>query len=139
MCLGDVIMLVFLGGCGISDWKSCYIPVWLLTLYSVVTVVLAIGWRQENLGSMAAGLALGILFFLGSKATNEEIGYGDSWIITILGLYLGIKKLLWALFLSSMVAGVFSLIILMKNNWKRGQAIPFIPFLFLAYVGVMFL
>ena len=35
------------------------------------------------------GVLIGIVFWLISKYSNETIGYGDSWIISLMGIYLG--------------------------------------------------
>ena len=100
MCvLADGVMLGFLTYCGILDWKTREIPMWLLTLYSGVSVGLTFLLREERLGSIIVGFGIGVIFLLVSKMTKEAVGYGDSWIITILGVYLGGQRLIWILFL----------------------------------------
>ena len=84
------------------------------------------------------GIGIGILFFIVSKVTKEAIGYGDSWLILLLGLYLGASKVLQLLFAASLGAAVVSLFYLWKYHWKRNATLPFVPFLVLAYLGVMF-
>ena len=140
MCiLADGIMLGFLVCCGILDWKSKELPVWLLVLYSGVSVSLTLLCREESWESVAAGLGLGAVFFLISKVTKEAVGYGDSWLILLLGARLGIEKVLWLLFVASL-GGVFvSLLYLWMHRWNRNATLPFVPFLTLAYLGVMFL
>ncbi|MBQ8804129.1 MAG: prepilin peptidase [Tyzzerella sp.] len=140
MCiLANGIMLGYLGICGYSDWKSKEIPTFTMILFSISTVLLTIACSKGNIGLIAAGGVVGILFFGISKLTKEAIGYGDSWVITLLGIYLGGVKLLWVLFLASLGASLFSLFYLWKYHWKKSRTIPFVPFLFIAYLGVMLL
>lgn len=138
MCvLADGVMLGFLTYCGILDWKTREIPMWLLTLYSGVSVGLTFLLREERLGSIIVGFGIGVIFLLVSKMTKEAVGYGDSWIITILGVYLGGQRLIWTLFLSSFFAGLVALFLLWKNKWKGGSSLPFVPFLAVSFLAVV--
>ena len=138
MCvLADGVMLGFLTYCGILDWKTREIPMWLLTLYSGVSVGLTFLLREERLGSIIVGFGVGVIFLLISKMTKEAVGYGDSWIITILGVYLGGQRLIWTLFLSSFFAGLVALFLLWKNKWKGGSSLPFVPFLAASFLVVV--
>lgn len=85
------------------------------------------------------GAGIGILFFFISKYTREAIGYGDSWIILLLGIYLGLWDLLWLLSIAFTVTGVLAVFLLAFRKCSRKITIPFVPFLTLAYVGVMYL
>lgn len=38
---------------------------------------------------MAGGALMGAIFWLISKYTNQAIGYGDSWLLGNMGIYLG--------------------------------------------------
>ena len=135
--LADGVMLGFLVYCGILDWKSREIPVWILTLYSAVSVVLTLVCREETWSSVAVGLCLGLIFLAISKLTKEAIGYADSWLITILGVYLGGQGLTWTLFLASFAAGILALVLLWKNKWKREGGLPFVPFLAVSFLVVV--
>lgn len=50
-----------------------------------------------------------MVFLLISKCTRESIGYGDSWLILLLGIQLGYLKAISVLFAASLLAGVASL------------------------------
>lgn len=136
--LADGIMLGFLGLCAYSDFKSKEIPWFTMVLFSISTVLLTLE-NGVNLGLIVGGGIIGVLFFVISKVTKEAIGYGDSWVITLLGIYLGGVKLLWLLFIASLGASAFSLFYLWKHNWKKSSSIPFVPFLVVGYLGVLFL
>ena len=140
MCtLGDVVTLLFLLACSVADWRSQSLPIWLLGLYSMSVPMIILFYPRETWESMLLGALIGILFFGISKMTKEAIGYGDSWLILILGIYMGWKKLLYLLFLASFGAGIVSLIQLSRKRWNREDSLPFVPFLAAAYIGVMWL
>lgn len=85
------------------------------------------------------GAGVGILFFVVSKFTKEAIGYADSWMILLLGIYLGLWDILWLLSISLIISGIVAVILLIKFKYSRKIAFPFIPFLAIAYIGVMWL
>ena len=139
MCeLKDVIILGHVSICAVSDWKTRDISVFTLVLFHISALLLAIG-GDESIWSVLGGVAIGLVFLLVSKLTKEAIGYGDSWVILILGTYLGWKKLIYLLFIASFLAALCSLFYMWKHNWKRDATLPFVPFLAVAYLGVMFL
>lgn len=131
--LTDFIMLGFTLGVSIYDWKQRLIPVKFLWTYSAVAVLCA--WSDVRIG----GLLIGILFWLVSKITKEAIGYGDSWVITLLGMYLGGRDLIRLLFTASFLAAIVSLIWMWKQGWKREGSLPFVPFLTIGLMEVIFL
>lgn len=140
MCgLGDVFVLIILAICDFRDLKKREIPISLLIIMSIGVLVIAFCCDAEPVWSRCSGAFIGILFFIISKCTKEAVGYGDSWLILILGVHLGLFKAVQLLFVASLAAGVCSLFFLWKHHWKRSATIPFVPFLLIAYIGVMFI
>ena len=131
--LTNLVMIGFAVGASICDWKRRTIPVKLLCIYSVAAVICSLSNIEGS------GLLIGLLFFAVSKITKEAIGYGDSWIISILGLYLGGKRLIRLLFTASFLAGLVSLFWMWKRGWKRDGSLPFVPFLTIGLLEVIFL
>lgn len=140
MCkIEDLLVWFMLLLCGIRDWRKREIPTLWLIIMSVVIGILLLCFGRNMLISRVTGGLLGVLLFLISKWTKEAIGYGDSWLILLLGVYLGGFKTLQLLFFASVIAGVFALIYLWKRKWKKNITIPFVPFMTVAYLGVVFL
>ena len=110
------------------------IPVDILVMASIAALVYQGITRQADLWMAAGGAGVGILFLLVSKVTREGFGYGDSWAILALGIYLG----LWGV--RDVLAGTFcllaaaSLICLTAKKMSRKHTIPFIPFLAAGYL-----
>lgn len=139
MCrIADWMVCILLGVAGVIDWRKREIPMWLLTLMSVIILSFAICCKDVNLWYRLAGVAFGAVFFLISKVTKEAVGYGDSWVMLLLGAHLGIFQALQLLFSASLLAAGFALFYLWKHKGKGEATLPFISFLAIAYIGVMF-
>ncbi len=131
------LLFVMLGAAGVMDAKKREIPLWLLVMMSAAVGVYTLcSWNME-MGYRLAGAGLGILFLVVSKVTREAIGYGDSWVILLLGIQLGIMQALQILFAASLLAAVFAVFYLWKKNWNRNVTLPFLSFLAISYIGVI--
>lgn len=133
--ISDLLMFLFLLICSFRDIRTKTIPTVLLVGASCVTVIFCLS--RQNIGSAVIGIAVGVFFCCISRYTDEAIGYGDSWLLMILGGYLGGMKILELSVLAFLFAGSFSLAGVVWRKWKRTERIPFVPFMAAAYVGVM--
>lgn len=86
--------------------------------------------------SYLAGLVIGLLFIVISKATREGLGYGDSWLLCILGGYLGIWNMLELLVMTWMLTAVAAGIILVRAQFKKRTSLPMVPFITIGYMTV---
>ncbi len=111
----------------------------LLFLLSGAAFVIAGGFCGRNIHPvfLAAGGAVGIIFLLISRFTEESFGYGDSILILITGGFLGFWNILTLLTAAFLMASMFSAFMLIKKKFSRKSAFPFVPFLFAAYTGGM--
>ena len=138
MCkIEDFIILVFLVLCSISDLRSKKISTVLLQVMSFVVVVFALKCGKQTVLDVAGGILIGILFFLVSKYTKEAIGYGDSWLMSLLGIYLGGIHLLEVVVAAFFLACMVSLVGIVWKHWKKTVTLPFVPFLTIAYLVVI--
>lgn len=132
-------LLIFLFGCACMDLKTRSLPVWVLTLASVSIGIFRICNWENRTFLWLGGAGVGIMFFIISKYTGEAIGYGDSWMILLLGVYLGLWNVLWLLSIAFVLSGMVSVLVLGKNKYSHKASFPFIPFLAVSYMGVMYL
>ncbi|MCI9441687.1 MAG: hypothetical protein HFH15_10740 [Ruminococcus sp.] len=121
----------------VLDIKTQRLPDRLLAAGVVVALLqLFLGISPSIILSLA-GAAVGMAFLGISKVTGEAFGYGDSIVILILGLSLGLWNLLALLMLSFLLAAGCSTVLLAKFNFQRKTTFPFIPFLVASYVLVL--
>lgn len=145
--IGAIILLTV---CGIFDLKWKKIPVWAFVAGGVWAIICfflrcfgegdfaqSVVWQE--IGGAAAAVLPGVIFLILSFLTEKKVGYGDGLLLIILGLMEGMKAVAFTccmgLFLQSLVA-VF-LVIFKKAN--KQTEIPFVPFLFLARIILVFL
>lgn len=88
----------------------------------------------RNLGSLLLAFIPGILLLLFSKITKEMIGYGDGFVLLVMGCYLSWRRVTSILFLAFGTAGIAALILLLFFKKKGNYRMPFVPFLFLAFL-----
>ena len=83
------------------------------------------------------GASIGCFFLFLSKVTREGIGYGDSWGILVLGLYMGMWNLLGVLLGALSLLLITAMVLLATGRFKRNASLPFYPFLTGGYVLVL--
>lgn len=134
----NLIMTSLLGVAAFTDIKKKVVSIYLLIGITFAAILAAV-FLERDPKEVLYGVGIGILFFLISKCTREQVGYGDSWLILALGIYTGGSMLMEILAAAGFGAALFSLIFCALHTWNRKYAIPFIPFLSAAYIGVVLL
>ena len=125
---------LFLGTMSIFDIKTKRIPDLSLILGLVASILVRIAFKGQTFSSYIAAALVGIVFIFISYFTEEKIGYGDSFIILSIGILVGLKNLLFILFTSFVMASLYGMIVLVCNNFKKDLNMPFIPFIFAAFI-----
>lgn len=133
------LVAVLLLGIAYRDFRTKQISCLSLVLMAALVLVLRMVFVDDTIWSTLGGAAVGISFFFVSKYSRESVGYGDSWLILLLGIFLGGKIVVEVLFVASFLAALFSIGYGLVRGWNRKNTIPFIPFLAVAYVGVVLL
>ena len=123
-----IVLLVSLFLCAWIDWKTERVSVPLLLLGGMAAVLLHLFAQEESVFYLMTGMSVGIALLLYSLVTHESIGYGDGC------LFLGIWENLVLLLLASVLAGIGSAVLLFFRKKKKKERIPFVPFVFTAYV-----
>ena len=100
LVISRIICMGMLAGLSVTDLKSRRISGSVLILGSVLAAVHLALTGREHLWAAMGGIAVGLLFVLVSRVTGEQLGYGDSWLLCILGVYLGVWNLLEVLCIS---------------------------------------
>lgn len=138
MCeISDGIVLAFLIIASLFDWRTKMLPNYLLVCMSVLVVFLRVVAVSDGWLLTLGGVGIGLIFWFISRGTKEAIGYGDSWMIVLLGVYLGGVRLSELLMVAFFTAGLFTLGILIRRKCREGVSIPLVPFLAIGFVGVM--
>ncbi len=133
--MGLLLLFIF----SYIDIRLRKVPVRLLIFSNMAAFAHHLIFRDINLWVLTGGILVGALFLFVSKATNEEVGYGDSWGILILGTYMGIWGLLEVLSIAFLFLGAAAGIVLCNKRMSRKCALPFFPFLTGGYIVTLML
>ncbi|MCX7921614.1 MAG: prepilin peptidase [Clostridia bacterium] len=108
-----------------------------ITVYNVFNPVEIYGdrmWWNPLVGLFTGSGFLLLIAVIGYKVykSDEAMGMGDVKIFAPIGLFLGWKMTIVALFLSVVIAGVISLFLIVTKVKDRRSTIPFGPFIVIA-------
>ena len=103
------------------------------------TGLLLLGFLNSVIGLLCGALPLFTIGWLWEKLRHEEgMGGGDVKLMGMIGSFLGWKGAFLAIFLGAIVGSIVGLSLMMLKLHKRGQVIPFGPFLALGAVMTAF-
>lgn len=137
--LSEILMGLWLLLCGWQDFKEKKMSVVLLAIGGLGLAVFFIAVEGLSLSSRLPGFVIGLLLLLLSKLLRGQVGAGDGIILCVTGLCLGFRDNLNLLFYSLTLTAVVSLVLLLFRKAENKDTIPFIPFVFLSYLGGVFL
>lgn len=134
----EILLFLFLGACAVCDSMEKQIPLVLVWLGIIAAVVLHI--QGMILGGTWLTIALSVLpgtmFWMLSFVTGEKVGYGDGWMLVMIGLFVGLWKCFLILLAGLVAESVVVLVLLAVKRISRDRQIPFAPFLLLG-MGVV--
>lgn len=131
--IGIGVLLLFLA---IEDGKSRRVRCWMLAAGCLLAAIGLCGCKNRDILDIVGGVGIGFFLLLIGKATRG-IGSGDAVVFIFLGMWMGWFQGFCVLAAAVFIAGIAAagLKVIKKVGWK--YRIPFLPFVFMAYVGVM--
>lgn len=123
----------------VQDFRERMISGVFLAVGAMAAVGSQIIWNRCSVLECIGGLLIGLLFIGISRLTREGLGYGDSILITILGIYIGVWNLMYVLLIAFLLSAICAVLILIKFCFYRKKALPFIPFLTVGYMSFILL
>jgi prepilin signal peptidase PulO-like enzyme (type II secretory pathway) len=132
-----VLTFVFL-----ADWQYMLVPDFFVLLLGILVLIWQIVVGGSWLGPLTAvffsTLFFGFLYFVAKKILGKEaLGLGDLKLMVPLSFLLSWPNTVLAIFLAFIIGGIFAMLILLVGKKKFGQALPFAPFLLIAF-GISF-
>jgi len=137
---GKIILLILLGISSVTDIKRKQISLFVVSGGFVAGVLFCLfkNPEGERMLSIFTALFPGIFLMSVSVLSEGKVGMGDGLIVCVGGLFLGFEKAMEWLFIASVICALygFGIVLIQRKNTKTELA--FVPFLFLATVGIFF-
>lgn len=134
VAVSRIICMGILAGLSAADVRCRKIPGLALILGSIMAVSYTILVGVSHIWLAVGGFLIGFLFVLLSRVTGEQLGYGDSWLLCVLGVYLGTWNMLLLLFAAWMSVALAAMATLAVCRFRRGMTLPMIPFITIGYI-----
>ena len=129
----EILLFLFLAVCAVFDGLRRQIPLAVVWLGMLTAACLRINGIMGEESVIAALLSLipGTGFFLLSFLTREKVGYGDGWVLLMIGLFSGFFQCFLILLVGLLLESTVAVILLALKKIQRDKEIPFSPFLLL--------
>lgn len=102
-------------------------------IFAIMCLAAGMIWQMAGQNAGIWELVLSCIpgvFLLGAAwLTEEKIGYGDGWIVIATGSWTGFWDIFFILTGGMVICALFSGALLSMKKMKRGDSLPFIPFL----------
>lgn len=134
----EIFLFVFLAICAVCDGIQRKIPlivVWLGMLAAALLHIQGLGGNQSR-QAIILSVIPGVMFWMLSFITGEKVGYGDGWLLIMIGLFMGLWKCFLILMIGLISSSLIVLILLAARKVSRDFKLPFAPFLLLG-MGVV--
>lgn len=131
------IAAAFMAICCVFDIRKKEIPVYIIMVFGIVSLVIVAIKQKPELYSALCSLIPGAVMLGLSLCTKESIGYGDGFVVLVLGVMLGFAKCTVAVLAGLFLSAIAGLVLLVLKKVRGKSRMPFMPFL-AAGLGVVF-
>lgn len=134
----EILLFLFLGVCALWDGIKKEIPLAVVWIGILTAIILhrVDAASEETWVTMGISLLPGIMFWMISFMTKEKVGYGDGWVLIMIGLFAGLIRCFLILLTGLIAESVILLILLIFRKVNKDGEVPFVPFLLLG-LGVI--
>ena len=134
----EIILFLLLTLCAVWDGIKKEIPllvVWLgITAAVIMHAARIIGGTWLSVGISVLPAAI---FWIISLITREKIGYGDGWVLLMIGLFVGFMKCVLILMAALVFESIILLVMLVLGKIHKDEEVAFVPFLLLGLGAVL--
>lgn len=134
----EIFLFLLLGICAVIDGMKREIPIVVVWLGIVAAIILRLqGIIDEGSWFMAVlSVIPGAMFWMLSLVTGEKVGYGDGWMLIMVGAFVGLWRCFLILLVGLILESIVVLILLAVHRIAGDRQVPFAPFLLLG-MGVV--
>lgn len=125
-----VLLIIFT----IQDIINMHINIIVLITGLILTIVLQLALDNFSFINLIYSCIPGIFMIIISFVRKKDIGMADGLVICLVGISTGIWMTISILLVGFILAAFFCVIGLLIRKIRRDSTLPFIPFVFTAYV-----
>lgn len=133
-----IFALIFLLFESIEDMRFKALSLNKLIMWGVLGIVVKYFFLNANPRMLLIEIIMGIMVLFVCRISKEAIGYGDGAVILITCIICGIQQTFLSCMLSFVVFMAVAIVVLFRKGFKRNLCIPYVPCLFLGYLGGLF-
>lgn len=130
----ELPLCLLLGALAITDYKSRKIPLRVIVSVLCIGILNLFLQYDRDWKSILGGTGTGVVLCILSKATGNRIGMGDGLVITVIGMFMGLKFTFICMSAAFFLASFVALFLLFMKKAGRKYKMPFIPYIFAAYI-----
>lgn len=131
--LTGIILLIS----SIKDIKTKRISMKILITGAILLFICLPFRREISVMEGLLGTLVGLMMIGIGKITKWQIGMGDGMILIFTGIGLGFRENTFLLLCALFLIFIFSIILIPLKKITSKTSLPFIPFLFLGYLGLI--
>lgn len=137
----EAVLFLLLAVCAVTDGMRKEIPLALIWLGIVLAVICHIrgSMGEETWFDVVLSVFPGAVFWGISRITGEKVGYGDGWMLVMIGLFTDLRRCFMILLVGLMLESTVVLILLAVRRIATDKEMPFAPFLLLGMGVVVWL
>ncbi len=136
------LIIPFLSWNAILDLRQRKVSIGSLLLFSLIGFILLFTSEGQKLlyhgepsvWRIIAGVGFGILLLVLSWISSGAVGAGDAMVAVVLGLYLGIDRVLLLFMAGFLLSGMTGFALIMMGKADRKSHMPLMPFLLAGYL-----
>jgi prepilin signal peptidase PulO-like enzyme (type II secretory pathway) len=137
------VLFISLGVIGLYDLRHSYVPVLYLSLFSFLTLcMLVVRYLYDpSIPTLLGPLVVSLPFLvIWGMTRGRALGFGDVVLFMAVGAFFGIEQGLAVLLISIWLGAIVGVIIYLMRKRKNthSTAIPFVPFIVIAFYIVLF-
>ncbi len=133
----QTIALIYYFAMAEADLKKHCVPLVFAAAGPFAFCLVRIFLLEPQIKDMLLGLIPGALLLIISKLSRQAIGYGDGIMLISSGILTGLFGAVFMLLVSMLLASAVSIVLMMIKKGKGKTQLPFIPFMFGAYVVML--
>lgn len=137
------LLLISLGVIALYDYKHSYVPVFFLSAFSLLSLImLALRFMESQssvvfLGPLVVAFPFLIIWII---TKGRALGFGDVLLYAAIGAFFGIEQGAAVLLVSVWLGAIVGIVIyaIRQREGNKNTSIPFVPFIVAAFLLVLF-